>query len=318
MTLPAVDVVVLTLDRRHDINACIDSVLAQDHPDLHLWVIDQGSTAETVDELRQRALSNGFDLHQSGRIGIAAGRNLGNALGRAPVIISLDNDAVFADRGVARRAAECLAEHDELAAVAFAVHDFHHQGPDLGCWVYPWPVATHFDQAFPTARFCGGAHAVRREAFEQAGGYDPEFFFFGEELDLAYALVAAGWLIQYRPDLAVRHKASAEGRIDWRDGRLYHNARNMLYLNRKHFGLDGRQWLYAGGYLVKGLLNGMPGDAWRGVRDGLRLAASVTEAPLLDAPARDYIHRHELAPRGGMWRRFRREVVPPLRPTGPS
>lgn len=313
--LPPVDVVVLSLDRRRDVNECVDSVLDQDHPDVRLWVIDQGSGSETLASLRQRAGKGRFQLREAGRIGIAAGRNLGYRLGRAPVIVSLDNDAVLGDRDVLRRAVSGLEAQGNLGALAFAVHDYYRGGPDMSCWVYPWPAETHFDRSFTTARFCGGAHAILRTAFEATGGYDEEIFFFGEELDLSYALVAGGYRIEYRPDIIVRHKASPERRIDWDSGRFYHNARNMLYINQKHFGGTWMKYQYACGYLLKGLINGVPASAWRGVRDGLRLARKGAEPPLLDPAARAYIQKFELGPRGGIWRRFRREVALRMRPT---
>jgi len=162
MTLPAVDVVVLTLDRRDDVHECIDSVLAQDHPEVRLWVIDQGSAKDTVASLKRRAEAGEFHFQASGRIGIAAGRNLGYRLGEAPVIVSLDNDAVLADPGAARRAASALQQDPGLGVVAFAVHNYHADGPDLSCWIYPWPVESYFGKSFTSARFCGGAHAIRR------------------------------------------------------------------------------------------------------------------------------------------------------------
>lgn len=39
----------------------------------------------------------------------------------------------------------------------------------------------------------GGAAAYRRAAWEEAGGFDPHFFLYGEDLDLALRLRLAGW-----------------------------------------------------------------------------------------------------------------------------
>ena len=95
--LPAVDVVVLTIDRLEDVQACIDSVLAQDHPEVHLFLLDQGSAPATVATLATRAETEGFDFLPIERIGVGPGRNLGTALGQAPVVVALDNDATLAD-----------------------------------------------------------------------------------------------------------------------------------------------------------------------------------------------------------------------------
>jgi GT2 family glycosyltransferase len=233
-------------------------------------------------------------------------------MGSAPVIVALDNDAVLADPGVLARAARRVGEDRRLGALAFAVHDYSRGGPDLENWGYPWPAASHFEREFLTARFSGGGHAIARQAFEETDGYDERLFFFGEELDLSWQLVAAGYEIRYAPDLVVRHKSSLEQRVDWAGGRFYFNVRNMIYLNRKYLPGGGLPGAYAAGYVLKGLRNGMTGDAIRGIRDGLRLAReSGVRRPLGDA-ARAYIQRYEHTPRGSAWRRLRYEIWPRL------
>ena len=312
MKLPPVDVVVLSLDRMADTHECIDSVRGQDHPDVRLWVLDQGSGAPMIESLRARARDERFAFVEGGRTGVAAGRNRAYRMGSAPVIVSLDNDAVLADPGVLTRAARRVGEDRRLGALAFAVHDYSRGGPDLGSWGYPWPAASHFDREFLAARFSGGGHAIARRAFEETDGYDERLFFFGEELDLSWQLIEAGYEIRYAPDLAVRHKSSLEWRMDWAGGRFYFNVRNMIYLNRKYLPGGGLPGAYAAGYVLKGLRNGLAGDAIRGIRDGLRLSRdSGARKPLGDA-ARAYIQRHEYAPRGSAWRRLRLEIWPRL------
>lgn len=55
------------------------------------------------------------------------------------------------------------------------------------------------------------ALVVRAAAFEQLGGFDPELRF-GEDVDLVWRFVAAGWTVRYEPTVEVRHRA----RADWR------------------------------------------------------------------------------------------------------
>lgn len=309
---PPVDVVVLCLDRMRDTHECIDSVRGQDHPHVRLWVLDQGSAQRMVESLRARARADGFAFVEGGRTGVAAGRNRAYRMGSAPVIVAIDNDAVLSDPGVLTRAARRLAENRRLGALAFAVHDYGRGGPDLNSWGYPWPAASHFQREFLTARFAGGGHAIARPAFQETEGYDERLFFFGEELDLSWQLIAAGYEIRYDPDVAVRHKASQEQRVGWSSGRFYFNVRNMIYLTRKYRMRRGLPGVYAAGYVLKGLRNGMTGEALRGIRDGLRLARQCDAQRTLGAAARAYIERHEFEPRGSAWHRLRCEVLPRL------
>jgi len=309
-----IDVVVLSLDRLHDTHECIDSILAQDHPQVRLWVLDQGSEPATVASLRQRSLADSFAFVEVGRIGVAAGRNRGYRMGKAPLIVALDNDAVLSDAGVLTRIGQRFAADARLGVLAFAVHDYARGGPDVGSWGYPWPVASHFKQEFLAARFCGAGHAVSRAAFTASPGYDEQLFFFGEELDLSWSLISLGYEIRYVPEVAVRHKSSQERRISWAEGRYYYNVRNMLYLQRKYWHDPWMLLEYLLGYLIKGLGNGLFRATLKGVRDGLRMQARGEGAAVLDEAARAYVFAHEYAPRGSAWRRFRREVVLRLSP----
>lgn len=308
-----IDVVVLSLDRLHDTHECIDSILAQDHPQIQLWVLDQGSAPSTVASLRQRSLAEGFCFTEVGHIGVAAGRNRGYRMGAAPLIAALDNDAVLSDEGVLTRVWRRFAANPRLGVLAFAVHDYATGGPDLGSWGYPWPVASHFNQEFLAARFCGAGHAVSRAAFTACPGYDEQLFFFGEELDLAWSLINLGYEIRYAPDIAVRHKSSQEQRISWADGRYYYNVRNMLYLQRKYWQDPWMLLQYILGYLVKGVGNGLARATMQGLNDGLRMQYQGAGSPVLGKSAQAYVFAHELSPRGPAWQRFRNEVVLRLR-----
>lgn len=55
----------------------------------------------------------------------------------------------------------------------------------------------------------GCALALRREAFEQVGGFDPGYFLYVEDLDLAMRLRDAGWEILQDPCVEVVHRVGA-------------------------------------------------------------------------------------------------------------
>jgi GT2 family glycosyltransferase len=55
----------------------------------------------------------------------------------------------------------------------------------------------------------GAAMALRREAFEETGGFDPAFFMYSEEIDLCYRLKDAGWEVHFSPVATVTHVGGA-------------------------------------------------------------------------------------------------------------
>lgn len=57
----------------------------------------------------------------------------------------------------------------------------------------------------------GAALLVRRSAFEEAGGFDEDFFLYAEETDLLARLAARGYRILYEPRARVMHRGGASG-----------------------------------------------------------------------------------------------------------
>jgi N-acetylglucosaminyl-diphospho-decaprenol L-rhamnosyltransferase len=51
----------------------------------------------------------------------------------------------------------------------------------------------------------GACFLVRRDAFEQVGGFDEAYFMYAEDVDLCWRLGRAGWRVAYAPDAEVTH-----------------------------------------------------------------------------------------------------------------
>jgi N-acetylglucosaminyl-diphospho-decaprenol L-rhamnosyltransferase len=51
----------------------------------------------------------------------------------------------------------------------------------------------------------GACFVVRREAFEQVGGFDEAYFMYLEDVDLCWRLGQAGWQVRYAPAAEVTH-----------------------------------------------------------------------------------------------------------------
>ncbi|MBF0226596.1 MAG: glycosyltransferase family 2 protein [Desulfobacterales bacterium] len=60
----------------------------------------------------------------------------------------------------------------------------------------------------------GAALFIKRTVFEEIGGFDPNFFMYGEDIDLSFKLRENGWKIKYVPKAIVWHYTySNEGEI---------------------------------------------------------------------------------------------------------
>ena len=75
---------------------------------------------------------------------------------------------------------------------------------------------------------------VRGEAIRDAGLLDEQFFMYGEDLDWALRIKAAGWRVVYYPAVIVLHiKRGSSRRSRLRTTREFN--RSMLLFYRKHY-----------------------------------------------------------------------------------
>jgi GT2 family glycosyltransferase len=307
----SVDVVVLSMGRTRETVETLQDVLSQRDVSVRLFVIDQGSDPQHLATLqRVAARDDRMTLVEVGHnLGVPGGRNLGIRMGSAPFVVSIDNDAVFDRPDALARVVERFQADRELGALAFRIVNHATGEPDWTAWAYPRALRARENQPFYAARFMGGGHALRRSAFQAAGGYDEALFFCEEELDLSYKLIALGWTIAYDPGVTVRHKVAAEARVRWDDRRLYLQVRNAVYLHWRHH----RRWretvTLAGGWVLCGLANGQGLQALRGVAGAVEMCLYRRGAgPRLGPSARRYIWEHDTRLRGSLLDRARGEV----------
>jgi GT2 family glycosyltransferase len=313
------DVVILALDRPEETVAAIRSALSQTGLSRYVIVVDQGSRpealallADTVDG-RNDAVVVALDRNH----GVPGGRNLGTALGHGRIIAGLDNDAVFDTPDTLKRMAAAFDNHPDLGALGCRIVVDATGDDDLSSWGYPAALLPRSRETFEAATFVGAGHAIRRETWNAAGGYDASLFFCWEEYDFCLRAIAGRWRIRYRGDLIVRHKVSPERRVTWSGTRWFHYVRNRIYIGRK----NGQSWLALtprmAGYCLKAARNGCLRDTPRALRDAFRMAHGVARIPLPPA-ALEYLHRTDTAWRGGWLSRFRREVLAILPGNGGS
>jgi N-acetylglucosaminyl-diphospho-decaprenol L-rhamnosyltransferase len=88
----------------------------------------------------------------------------------------------------------------------------------------------------------GACLLVRRQAFQDVGGFDEGYFMYAEEVDWCYSMAKHGWQVWYQPEARVIHLggASSAGRRTHREADLY---RSRIRFFRKHYGNRSAQLL---------------------------------------------------------------------------
>jgi len=99
------------------------------------------------------------------------------------------------------------------------------------------------DQEAEVDSVVGAYMQVRRETIWQVGLLDDSFFMYGEDLDWAYRIKAAGWKVYYYPQVTVLHVKRAASRHSARAQVEFWRAMEIFY--RKHYETETPRWLHA-------------------------------------------------------------------------
>jgi len=80
----------------------------------------------------------------------------------------------------------------------------------------------------------GSFMMMNREAYEKVGGFDEQFFMYGEDLDLCYRIQKNGYKVYYYPGTQIIHyKGESTKRSSLDETKYFYNAMNLFV--KKHF-----------------------------------------------------------------------------------
>ena len=226
--------VILTMgDRAAELARAIDSALAQQNAELEVVVVGNGADVPSV-PVGVKVVKLAENL------GVAGGRNAGVQACAGDVVLFLDDDGWFPDRNVGSHVASRFAADPGLAVISFQVVD--PEGGPGARWHVPRLRAGDPERSSVVTTFLGGACAIRRSAFLEAGGL-PDLFFYGhEETDLAWQLMDRGYRLEYDATARMCHHHLPNARHDTfrrQDGR------NRVLLARRNL-----PWPLAAVYLA--------------------------------------------------------------------
>lgn len=90
------------------------------------------------------------------------------------------------------------------------------------------------DQPARIDALAGSAMFVRREAYAATGGFDEDYFMYGEDIDWSYRIARAGWKVHYAPVARIIHfRGESTRRSDFDRDRAFYGAMQLFVA--KHF-----------------------------------------------------------------------------------
>jgi glycosyltransferase involved in cell wall biosynthesis len=199
----ALSVVVPCYNAGADLDACLRSLKPRLAERDECIVVDDGSTDGSAD----RASDLGFTVVSTGgRRGPAVARNLGARHARNAVLLFLDSDVSVHDPTL-EKFRGYFGDGSEPAAVFGSYDDSPHAKGLVSEYRNLLHCYTHHTARQDAWTFWAGCGAMRRDVFEQLGGFDESF---GgpsvEDIELGYRATRAGFKIRLDPSIRVQHR----------------------------------------------------------------------------------------------------------------
>jgi len=197
---PSISVVMPVCNALPFLEESIKSILSQTLSDFEFVILDDASTDESIEVLRQWSLRDTrIRLYESNEhLGLAASSNAVVAKARAPLIARMDADDISHPDRLLRQM-NTMKDRPDVAAVGTLCNGIDATGRE----VRPrdrWRVLRRSNYI----PFPHGSAMFRHEVFDQVGGYD-ENAFGGEDQDL-FAKMAARGRVLTLPDVLYSYR----------------------------------------------------------------------------------------------------------------
>jgi GT2 family glycosyltransferase len=260
-------VAIVTFNSERYIRRCLEGVLEQEGVDTEIVVVDNASSDGTRSILR-RFKNRIRTIYNDRNLGYAAAQNQAIRAGTADWVLTLNPDVLLLpdflrtlwEAGEADPSAGTVC--GKLLSIGAGFRPLDDQRLD-STGIYFTPNMRHFDRGwhepdspqFDTAEYVFGASAAaalyRREMVEdvsiEGDFFDPDFFCYREDADVAWRALLQGWNCIYTPAAVSYHVRSVVpgSRRDVPRAINMHSVKNRFLMRLKNTspGLYRRYWL---------------------------------------------------------------------------
>ncbi|HEX2029247.1 MAG TPA: glycosyltransferase family 2 protein [Nitriliruptorales bacterium] len=195
------------------VERCITSLLTSRGVEVQAVVVDNGCTTGAVDRLDG---TDGVVVVRPGRnLGFAGGCNAGAAHAGGDVLVLVNADAYVRPDTLARLAA--AAQHPGVGAVSASIRladdpqRLNSAGNPISYVGLSWSggfgeAASQHAIMREVAGASGAGLAIRRQLWEELGGFEPLYFAYHEDAELSWRCWQRGLRVLYVPDAVVVHR----------------------------------------------------------------------------------------------------------------
>lgn len=243
---PLVSILVLNYNGKEYLSECLQSLFQITYPSYEVIVIDNGSSDGSVEYVKENfPKANTLALDKN--YGFSEANNRGAAIAEGDLLVFLNNDTAVEKEWLTElvkglqfdpKIAICGSKvvfYSDPRIIDFAggLMSPIGAGINVGFSDSDGPAYNSFKY---TSHAYGASMLMRKDVFQQLGGFDSDYFAYHEELDLCWRCWLQGYKVYYIPSSVVRHKRSVTSLSEKNWKRSFYNAqKNQIQNILKNF-----------------------------------------------------------------------------------
>ena len=220
MTSPTITALVCTRNRGASVAHTVRGIMANDHPDFEVHVIDQSTDGESESALAEWKSDPRFHYSRSATQGLARARNMGFRRARAPIVAMTDDDCRVPPDWL--RSVGAAVEKGDTIGLVFGNVDAapHDSGKGfISAYHRKSPFVARGIRDKPRVEGIGACMGVRTKTWAALGGFDEMLgagskFKSADDTDFAIRALLSGYEIHETPEVHVVH----HGFRTWSEG----------------------------------------------------------------------------------------------------
>jgi len=248
-----VSIVIVSWNQEEYTLACLESVYGSILKDYQVILVDNGSSDNTVQNVRKR-FNNVKIIQNSTNLGYAIASNQGVKVTKGEYVILLNNDTTVKP-DTFRKLLDFMQKNKKVGVAQAKLYWMSDKTRNdlVGTFLTPTGLVYYFgygkkdDQRYKKIRSIffakGAAMIIRKEVFNKIGYLDEDYITYFEEYDFCWRVWLAGWRIAYVPESVVYHYLNISGRRLKKPYTFYLTNRNRIMTLVKNLEFKNILWI---------------------------------------------------------------------------
>jgi GT2 family glycosyltransferase len=253
--LPFVSLVIVNFNGKKFLKQCLLTLLKTDYPNYEVIIVDNASTDGSLEELENYFGSNSKIkiIKNQKNVGHSEGCNIGANLSNGRYLVFLDSDIEFDSKNWLSELVK-VVENDKTIGLAQAKIVLSEDKTRLDCvclaidvlgtWAANYgSLGNKLKKNFEIMAASSGCCIIRKEVFNNSGGFDNDYFIYDDDTDLSLRLRIMGYRILFIPSSEVIHRSGVLRGVSGIGP--YYSAKNRLRTAIKNYEFRNLWWKFS-------------------------------------------------------------------------